>query len=75
MKIFGNFMKFTLIILSVFTLFFSATAADYQMVRVDIQSRQDLEKIAGLGIDFETQGSKNKDRVNGWVEKLKLEFK
>ncbi len=33
------------------------------------------DQFIGLGIDFETQGSKNKERVNGWVEKLKLEFK
>ena len=26
-------------------------------------------------IDFETQGNQNKQRVNGWVEKLKLELK
>jgi flavodoxin I len=32
-------------------------------------------QFVGLGIDFETQGTKNKERVNGWVEKLKLEFK
>ncbi len=32
------------------------------------------DQFIGLGIDFETQGSKNKERVNGWVEKLKLEF-
>ena len=33
------------------------------------------DQFIGLGIDFETQGAKNKDRVNGWVEKLKLEFR
>jgi flavodoxin I len=33
------------------------------------------DQFIGLGIDFESQGSKNKERVNGWVEKLKLEFK
>ena len=33
------------------------------------------DQFIGLGIDFETQGSRNKERVNGWVEKLKLEFK
>lgn len=33
------------------------------------------EQFCGLGIDYETQGNKNKDRVNAWVEKLKLEFK
>ena len=33
------------------------------------------DQFMGLGIDFETQGNKNKERVNGWVEKLKLELK
>ncbi len=33
------------------------------------------DQFIGLGIDFETQGTKNKERVNGWVEKLKLELK
>jgi flavodoxin I len=33
------------------------------------------DQFIGLAIDFETQGNKNKDRVNGWVEKLKLELK
>jgi flavodoxin I len=33
------------------------------------------DQFIGLGIDFETQGAKNKERVNGWVEKLKLELK
>ncbi len=33
------------------------------------------DQFIGLGIDFENQGDKNKDRVNGWVEKLKLELK
>ena len=33
------------------------------------------DQFIGLGIDFETQGAKNKDRVNGWVEKLKLELR
>jgi flavodoxin I len=32
-------------------------------------------QFIGLGIDFENQGTKNKERVNGWVDKLKLEFK
>jgi len=32
-------------------------------------------QFCGLGIDYENQGSKNKERVNAWVEKLKLEFK
>jgi flavodoxin I len=33
------------------------------------------DQFIGLGIDFENQGKKNKERVNGWVDKLKLEFK
>jgi flavodoxin I len=33
------------------------------------------DQFIGLGIDFENQGAKNKERVNGWVEKLKLELK
>jgi flavodoxin I len=33
------------------------------------------DQFIGLGIDFENQGNKNKERVNGWVDKLKLEFK
>lgn len=33
------------------------------------------DEFCGLGIDYESQGSKNKERVNSWVEKLKLEFK
>lgn len=33
------------------------------------------DQFIGLGIDFENQGTKNKERVNGWVEKLKLELK
>ncbi len=32
-------------------------------------------QFCGLGIDYESQGSKNKERVRAWVEKLKLEFK
>ncbi len=32
------------------------------------------DEFCGLGIDYETQGSKNKERVNAWVEKLNLEF-
>lgn len=32
------------------------------------------DQFCGLGIDYETQGSKNKDRINSWVEKLKLEL-
>jgi flavodoxin I len=33
------------------------------------------DEFCGLGIDYENQGSKNKERVAAWVEKLKLEFK
>ncbi len=33
------------------------------------------DQFCGLGIDYESQGSKNKDRVIAWVEKLKLELK
>jgi flavodoxin I len=33
------------------------------------------DQFCGLGIDYESQGSKNKERVNAWVEKLKMEFK
>lgn len=33
------------------------------------------DQFIGLGIDFETQGSRNKDRVKGWVDKLMLELK
>ena len=33
------------------------------------------DQFCGLGIDYESQGSKNKERVHAWVEKLKLEFK
>lgn len=33
------------------------------------------DQFCGLGIDYETQGSKNKERVIAWVEKLKLEFR
>ena len=33
------------------------------------------DQFCGLGIDYESQGNKNKERVNAWVEKLKLEFK
>ena len=32
------------------------------------------DQFIGLGIDFENQGSEIKDRVNNWVEKLKLEL-
>jgi flavodoxin I len=32
------------------------------------------DQFIGLGIDFETQGTRNKGRVNNWVEKLKLEL-
>lgn len=33
------------------------------------------DKFMGLAIDYENQGSKNKDRVKKWVEQLKKEFK
>ena len=33
------------------------------------------DQFCGLGIDYESQGKMNKDRVNAWVDKLKLEFK
>ncbi|HEC41673.1 MAG TPA: flavodoxin [Bacteroides sp.] len=33
------------------------------------------DQFCGLGIDYESQGSKNKERVNAWVKKLKMEFK
>jgi flavodoxin I len=32
------------------------------------------DKFIGLAIDFENQGSKNKERVTQWVEQLKSEF-
>ena len=32
------------------------------------------DQFCGLGIDYESQGSKNKDRISNWVEKLKLEL-
>lgn len=32
------------------------------------------DQFCGLGIDYETQGSRNKERINAWVEKLKLEL-
>lgn len=32
------------------------------------------DKFLGLAIDYENQGSKNKERVNSWVEQLKKEF-
>jgi len=32
------------------------------------------DKFLGLAIDYENQGSKNKERVNAWVEQLKKEF-
>ena len=34
--------------------------------------RDDL--LMGLAIDFENQGSMNKERVDAWVEQLKKEF-
>lgn len=33
------------------------------------------DQFMGLAIDFENQGSNNKERVKKWVEKLKTEFK
>jgi flavodoxin I len=32
------------------------------------------DKFIGLAIDYENQGSKNKERVTHWVEQLKQEF-
>ena len=32
------------------------------------------EQFAGLAIDYENQGSKNKERVAAWVEQLKSDF-
>jgi len=32
------------------------------------------EQFMGLAIDFENQGSMNKDRVTAWIEQLKKEF-
>lgn len=32
------------------------------------------EYFTGLAIDYENQGSKNKERVSSWVEQLKKEF-
>jgi flavodoxin I len=32
------------------------------------------EQFTGLAIDYENQGSMNKERVSAWVEKLKNEF-
>jgi flavodoxin I len=32
------------------------------------------DRFCGLGIDFETQGSVNAERVSKWVEQLKKEF-
>lgn len=32
-------------------------------------------QFLGLAIDYENQGSKNKERVSNWVEQLKQEFK
>ena len=32
------------------------------------------DQFAGLAIDYETQGSMNKERVSAWVEQLKKEF-
>ena len=33
------------------------------------------DQFCGLGIDFESQGSMNEERVKNWVEQLKKEFK
>lgn len=33
------------------------------------------DQFCGLAIDYESQSLLNKERVNAWVEKLKLEFK
>jgi len=33
------------------------------------------DQFCGLGIDFESQGSMNEERVKNWVEQLKEEFK
>lgn len=35
---------------------------------------QEGDKFIGLAIDYENQGSKNKERVSAWVEQLKNEF-
>lgn len=32
------------------------------------------DKFAGLAIDYENQGSKNKERVSAWVDQLEIEF-
>lgn len=32
------------------------------------------DKFAGLAIDYENQGSMNKERIEAWVEQLKKEF-
>ena len=32
------------------------------------------DQFCGLGIDYETQGSENNERIHQWVEKLKLEL-
>jgi len=32
------------------------------------------DRFAGLAIDYENQGTKNKERVSAWVEQLKKEF-
>ncbi len=33
------------------------------------------EQFCGLGLDYDTRGFKNKERIRNWVEKLKLELK
>jgi len=35
---------------------------------------QSGNQFLGLAIDYENQGTKNKERVNNWVEQLKQEF-
>ena len=40
------------------------------------QSRaQRGDQFIGMGIDYENQGKMNKDRIAGWVEQLKAQFK
>jgi flavodoxin I len=36
---------------------------------------QKENQFAGLAIDYENQGTKNKERVTSWVEQLRKEFK
>ena len=42
--------------------------------RYESSRAERVDQFCGLGIDYETQGSKNKDRISSWVEKLKLEL-